>query len=367
MLRVLHVIGSMNRGGAETMIMNLFRAVDRKNIVFDFVVHTDQEGAFDQEILELGGRIYHCPRINRGPVVYDHWWNAFFRHYKDRYKVIHGHLGSTAAIYLRIARKYGLYTIAHSHSSGTDYSLHSMLYKVSAFPTRYIADYFFACSKAAGIDRYGKAVVNSSRFSVLNNAINSEQFRYDAAVRKKVREEFDLGEDLLIGHVGRFDGPKNQKFLVDIFADLKKKNPDSKLMLVGDGPLKAEVEKQAEELGAAGSVFFTGLRPDVHELMQAMDLIVFPSVFEGLPVTLVEAQSAGLRCIISDKVPAESIIVDELVTVKRLDEDPSAWSDEIISRSNYDREDTSGIIIQNGYDIYNTARKMEAFYLECIK
>ena len=154
-IRILHVIGIMNRGGAETMIMNLYRNIDRSKVQFDFVENEGDTADFDEEILSLGGNIFHCPRyVGKNHLTYCRWWRDFFASHKGVYAVVHGHIGSTAAIYLSIAKRHGAYTIAHSHSAGFG----SAMYRVFSYPTRYVADHFFACSRDAGISRYGKKV-----------------------------------------------------------------------------------------------------------------------------------------------------------------------------------------------------------------
>lgn len=366
-IRVLHVIGIMNRGGAEAMIMNLYRSINRDRVQFDFVENSTEPAAFDAEILALGGRIYRCPHYSgKNHFRYRKWWETFFREHAGEYAVVHGHLGSTAAIYLSTAKRFGLYTVAHSHGRNGRASLRQAAYSTLSFPTRYIADCFFACSVAAGRDRFGKKVMSDPERSILlNNAVDTERFRYDEGTRTKKRGELGYsGCDYVIGHVGRFDRAKNQAFLLDIFAEICKADRNARLILVGDGPLKQENEKKAQHLQISDKVIFTGIRADVAELMQAMDIFVFPSYNEGLPVTLVEAQTAGLPCVISDGVPEDSIITEALVTVRRLDEDAAAWARHILSRRSEARRDHSEEVAAAGFDIKENAKWLEAFYLE---
>ena len=364
-IRVLQVIGSMNRGGAETMIMNLYRKIDREKIQFDFVVHTDKPCAYDDEILFLGGRIWHCPRFAGSNVFsYRRWWNAFFTEHASDYPVVHGHIGSSAAVYLKAAKKSGLFTVAHSHSSGTDHSARSFLYRAFSYPTRHIADWFFACSIAVGVDRYGQAVVDSSRFRILNNAIDTVAFRYEEDTRRQIREELGVADSLVVGHVGRFDAVKNQPFAVRSFQALTEKHPDARLLLVGNGAEKPEVEALVRTLDLSDRVIFTGVRADVALLLQAMDVFLFPSIYEGLPVTLVEAQCAGLPCVISDTIPPDCIVTEGLVVQKSLNDGPISWADQLLACAAIQRTDHSQEIIAHGFDVNDTARKLEEFYLE---
>ena len=368
-VRILQVIGSMNRGGAETMIMNLYRKIDRTKIQFDFVENNSEEAAFDEEIRFLGGKIYRCPHYNgRNHFQYKEWWNDFFEKHMGEYQIVHGHLGSTAAIYLKIAKKYGLYTIAHSHSSGTDHSLKAILYQMLSYNTRNVADYFFACSKVAGKDRFGKKIVEKNNFTILKNAVDTSIFDYDLETRKVVREELNyLDKQLVIGHIGRFTSEKNHKFLLEVFKAIIDLNEDAQLLLIGDGPLREEIERRAKALDIQDKVRFVGIRSDVNQLLQAMDVFVFPSLYEGLPVTLVEAQTSGLPGVISDKVPQESIITKGLITVESLENDAKIWAMHILSRINSERMGHVEEIKKNGYDITETARWLGGFYLERCK
>lgn len=190
MIRVLHVIHGMNCGGTENLIMNLYRNMDREKVQFDFLVHTTEHCFFDDEILSLGGRIYCVPRYRMYNVLqYKKAVNRLFRN-NSQWSVIHGHIGSCACIYLREAKKYGMFTIAHSHAINfKDINLKQILYRFHAYLTRGVADFYMACSKQAGIDRYGQKIVKGDNFLVLNNAINSTIYDFDETVRNEVRKE----------------------------------------------------------------------------------------------------------------------------------------------------------------------------------
>lgn len=363
-VRVLHVIGIMNRGGAESMLMSLYRNIDRSKIQFDFIEHSLEPAVFDEEIEALGGRIYRCPQytgINH--CAYKKWWRDFFIEHQTEYQIIHGHIGSTAAIYLKIAKENGLYTIAHSHSAGTDHSAKDLLFKILSFRTRKIADYFFACSKAAGIDRFGSEVTQGINYKVLNNAIDTKKFRYDVKKRNNVRNDLGLTNQILIGHIGRFTSEKNHIFILKVFKELYKLNDNCRLILIGDGPLRHQIEKQASDLGISNAVIFTGVRSDVEEFIQAMDLFLFPSIYEGLGIAFVEAQTSGLPCVISEKVPTEGILTENLVTIKNLEDTPLSWAEHILGRIGEERKDRSAEITLNGYDIAETAKWLGDFYI----
>ncbi len=366
-IRVLQVIGVMNRGGAETMIMNLYRHIDREKVQFDFVENAGEKAAYDEEIRQLGGRIFRCPRF-RGINLADYkkWWQRFFDEHAREYRIVHGHIGSTASFYLQEAKKHGLVAVAHSHNTNGPLSVSSLLYRALSQTTRSIADYFFGCSIQAGIDRYGAEIVrNGDRFLILNNAVDTAQFAYDTAARTQSRAALNYREtDFVIGHAGRFMEQKNHAYLLDIFLEISRLAPDARLLLVGDGPLREKTRQKAETLGIVDKVTFTGVRADVAELMQAMDVLLFPSKNEGLPVTLVEAQTSGLPCVISDRIPGDSILCDDLVTVCSLEESPAFWARKVLETKNTERRDHSREVNAAGFDINETAKWLEAFYLE---
>nr|WP_295761721.1 glycosyltransferase family 1 protein [uncultured Intestinibacter sp.] len=362
-IRVLHVIGKMNRAGAETMIMNIYRKIDRTKIQFDFMVHTEEKCDFDDEILSLGGRIYRVPRFKGSNILsYKRTWNNFFKEHKE-YKIIHGHIGSSAAIYLKIAKKYGLYTIAHSHNTEMGEGIKGMMYKIFSYPTRYIADYFFACSNLAGICRFGKDIVYKKNYLVLKNAIDSEKFIYNESIRKNKRKELGIEGKFVIGNVARFNIQKNHEYLIEIFKLVIQKNENAILMLVGDGERKELIIDKINKYKLGSKVIFTGVRDDVHDIMKAMDVFVFPSLYEGLPVTLIEAQAAGLPCLISDTITDE-VCITPLVEKLPINKEPIVWAKKVDLLRNCKHEDFLEDIKNRGYDINTSVLNLEKFYLD---
>ncbi|WAA12116.1 glycosyltransferase family 1 protein [Fervidibacillus halotolerans] len=365
-IRILHVFAQMNRGGAETMIMNMYRHIDRSKIQFDFVVHTEEHCAYDKEIYELGGRIFRVPRYTgKNHLNYKKSWNQFFKMHPE-YKIIHGHVRSTASIYLKIAKKYGVITIAHSHSTSSGSGLSAIVKNILQYPIRYIADYLFACSKDAGEWLYGKRACKKNNFYILKNAIDTKQYVFNESIRNIKRKEFKIENKFVIGHVGRFNIPKNHSLLIDIFKKVHDKNQNTVLMLVGDGELRPIIEKKVNELGLSDYVIFTGVRSDIPELLQATDVFVFPSLYEGLPVTLVEAQAAGLPCIISDTITDE-VKITNLVEKLPLNLSAKEWAEKVLKYMNvYERKNTFEEIKTGGYDVNETAKWLEDFYAKNI-
>ncbi len=367
-IRVLQVIGIMNQGGAENMIMNLYRQIDREKVQFDFVENENEGAYFDLEIRDLGGNIYHCPRFNgKNYLEYRKWWKDFFNTHKE-YSVVHGHIGSTAAIYLQEAKNHGIKTIAHSHNIDGK-GKKRLFYKLLSYPTRDIADYLFMCSKQAGIDRFGKETIfNQNRAYLVPNAIDINKFSFNETVRKEKRKELGITDlELLFGHVGRFAQQKNHSFLIDVFEQIVKINPSSRLLLVGDGELRSLVEEKAVSLGLKDRIVFAGNRSDVNELLSAMDVMIFPSKYEGLPVTLVEAQCNGLSCVISDNIPSDSVLIPELVRVHSLAEKPAVWAKTALECKLANRSNCADKIKETGFDVEKSAKWLEEFYLEKAK
>lgn len=365
MIRILHVIGSMNRGGAETMIMNLYRNIDRNKIQFDFVVHVNDEGAYDDEIKSMGGKIYHCPKYNgKNYFQYKQWWNDFYKQHSE-YGIIHGHLGSTVMIYLSISKKYNCFTIAHSHNTWGKFNLHKFIYYLYSYPTRYIADYFIGCSKEAGISRFGKKTAyNDSIFTVLNNAIDTEKFKFNEVARNKIRNELNIADKLVIGHVGRFNEQKNHVFLVEIFKEIIKLNSKVVLLLIGSGTLQSNINSIICNYGLEKNVIFLGQKSNVNDYLQAMDIFLFPSLYEGLSVAAIEAQASGLECFFSDTIDKKTAISNQVHFIS-LNESAVKWAELILSKYKVkNRADVINQIVMAGYDISKTSESIQKFYME---
>lgn len=235
------------------------------------------------------------------------------------------------------------------------------------YPIRYTADYLIACSKYAGEWLFGKNACKSDKFLVLNNAIDSKEFLFNGDTRIKKRKELNINNRFVVGHVGRFDSPKNHDLLIDIFKVVHDKNNNSLLLLVGDGELRNQIEKKVDGLGLNDSVIFTGVRSDISDLMQVMDVLVFPSLYEGLPVTLIEAQASGLPCIISDNI-SEEVKITELVKFISIDNNVNIWANEIAKYfNNSTRRNTYQDIAKARYDIELVASEYQNFYISCSK
>lgn len=361
-IRVLHVVVNMNRGGAETLIMNLYRNIDRSKVQFDFL--TCREGVFDSEIIERGGTIHRIPYINEvGHFSYIKSLNNFFSDNND-YTIVHSHLNRMSGFVIRAAKKAGIrFCISHSHNTGGEGGILAKGYKwYSGLFIPSHSDYTFACSVAAAKWLFGS---KSNEAKLLNNGIEPEMFNYSPEVRMMKRKELGISDQLVIGHVGRFTKQKNHKFLIEIFAEFVKKRPKSILLLCGDGILRKDIEKRVNELNIQEKVKFLGVRSDIHQLLQAFDMFLFPSLHEGLPVTLIEAQAAGIPCFISDEITCEVDLGLDLMKFLKLTS-IDLWVSEL-EKFNVEKIErhTSKLkmISERGYDIKNTANWLQDFYL----
>lgn len=366
-IRVLHVLSRLDIGGAETMVMNLYRHIDRNKVQFDFIVSSEEQGSFSDEVRALGGRIYAVPKFGLKNVLrFYKVWHTFFKEHRE-YKIIHGHVRSTAAIYLTIAKKYGLVTIAHSHSTSSGKGFSALVKNILQYPIRYVADYLFACSDSSGVWLYGKKACQKRNFMVLNNAIDADVFRFYEAKRNTVRNALQLEDRFVVGHTGSFKPVKNHQFLIEVFREIHKKCGKAVLLLVGDGELRPVIEEKVREAGLEDHVIFTGLSADVPGFMQAMDVFLFPSLWEGLPLAVVEAQASGLPCILSDTVSKE-VSVTELTVFLPLEDGAQAWADRVLlyaDRSN--RSDMREAIGKAGYDIKESSSRLQGFYQKLVR
>ena len=368
-VRILHVLGNTQLGGAESRIMDLYRHMDRSVVQFDFVVHSKEEGYFNEEIRKLGGRIFRVPRFRvLNYFSYCRAWKQLLQEHRDaegksEFHMIQGHMTSTAAIYLPIARKCGIETtIAHARSAGVDKGLKGILTRFLRRNLSKKADYLFTCSEIAGISVFGKKAVEQGRTRFLPNAIDCQKFAPDPLIREKIRRELGIENGYVIGHVGRFHYAKNHEYLLRVFAELvKRKSRNYVLLLLGEGSGMEEIRNLSRELGIEDKVYFLGNKSNVNDYYQAMDYFVYPSRFEGMPGTIVEAQTAGLRCLMSDTICKE-VIATDLVTTRSIGEDPGLWADEIEQHLQYQRSSRVDEMKELGFDVHGQAVLMTDFY-----
>ncbi|MCI8614782.1 MAG: glycosyltransferase family 1 protein [Lachnospiraceae bacterium] len=370
-IRVLHVLGNTQLGGAESRVMDLYRHMDRERVRFDFLVHTEKEGHFDKEIKELGGQIFCVPRFRLYNFFsYRKAVKKFFEGHRE-FQAVQGHITSTASIYLPIAKKAGIpVTIAHARSAGVDKGIKGKLTRWMRRNLSKKADYLFTCSELAGISVFGEKAVREGKTIFIPNAIDCRLFAYNEKKRMELRRKLGIEDKYVIGHVGRFHYAKNHEYLLHIFAELCKKeklNEDLKnkksfvLLLLGEGSGMEGARALAEELGIADRVYFLGNRDNIYDYYQAMDYFVYPSRYEGLPGTMVEAQASGLKCVMSDTICRE-VAVTELVHTMDIRADAAFWADYIRETADYQRKSHVEEMQKAGFDVNGQAERMMAFY-----
>lgn len=366
MKRVLVFGITDNPGGMESVIMNYYRNIDRSQVQMEFLCNT-QVVAHEKEILQLGGVIHRIPARKDGVSVFRQALRCFFDQNGAKYSAFWFNTCSLANIeYLKEAKRVGISCrILHCHNAANgDSFLRGLLHRMNQKQALRLATDYWTCSEDANrwffgtdhMDRY-------PTYRLVNNAIDAASFVMNTEVRAQYRKQLGLEGKTVIGHVGRFHFQKNQKFLIPIAAELRKRGTDAVFLLVGQGDDLGEVKQLADENGVSDRLHFLGVRSDVKELLWAMDVFVFPSVFEGLSIAILEAQAAGLPCVVSDQIPAKSQIADE-VKFLPLGASPEVWADALMAAAAGTRSDNREKFAQAGFDIRQEAKKMEAFFLE---
>lgn len=370
-LRVLHIVGSMNRGGVETWLMHVLRHVDRQRLRMDFVVATDQPGAYDDEARELGCRIIPCLHPQK-PWLHARTFTRILRVYGP-YDVVHSHEHFYSGYVLRVACAAGIpVRIAHSHNDTTVQEAGAGLLRrmylrlMRSWIDRY-ATHGLAASRQAASDLFGPTWFADPRWRILHYGIDLAPFQ-QALDPVAVRADLGIPPDaFVIGHVGRFDAQKNHAFVLAIAAAVAQREPTMRLVCIGEGTLRPAVERLAMQMGLANRVHFLGSRPDVPRLMRgAMDVFLFPSLFEGLGIVLLEAQAAGLPCVYSDVVPDEADLVAPLVRRLPLAQSPVEWAEAVLAARGSTRTVTqmeaARIVEESSFNIATSAANVEEFY-----
>ena len=363
--RVLNLFTIMNRGGAETMVMNYYRHIDRSKVQYDFMVHRQERGAYEDEIEALGGRIFRMPPVRPWTAhEYKKAVRAFYREHPE-YKVIHSHMSELGYYDFIEAEKAGVpVRICHAHNRPYGLDLKSPVrWYYKTMMRAHITD-LFTCGAESAEWLFGSK--NRSRFVQLNNAIDAKQYAYRPQLRQSMRQTLGIAEDqLVIGHVGRFDPQKNHGFIIDIFANVLKQNKKALLVLVGDDSHSGgmEIHEKVAQLGLTESVKFLGIRSDVADVLQAMDVFLFPSLFEGFGIAALEAQASGLATLVSERIPEECMITN-LIQREMLKTSAAQWATTVLELAQIPRRDTYEEIKAAGFDIAENAKWLQEFYLQ---
>lgn len=369
--RLLCIVGSMNAGGAETFLMKIYRKLDKEKYQMDFAVATMDKAFYDDEIYNLGGKIFHIKPKSEGIISNFNSIKKIVRENEYRY-VLRTSQHSLSALELFAAKLGGakITTFRSSNSNTTsDSKKEKILHKICMFMPYLFANVRIAPSTEAAEFMFGKNCIKKNRAFLLNNAIDTNIFCFNEKDRIEYRKKFGINQGILVGHVGRFNNQKNHKFLIEIFNDLLKKNNDAKLILVGTGELEKEIKRKVFELGIEGHVIFTGVRNDVSRILSAVDIFVFPSFYEGMPNTVIEAQAVGTKCLISDSISREAEIT-ELVHFESLNKGSNEWSEDIlhfVSSESEPREKYNEYMVKRGYSIETSVNKFVDLVYEDIR
>ena len=359
MIRVLHVVGSMNIGGTETMLMNVYRAIDRSKVQFDFISYCEEETCYDREIKAMGGRIIHLKSPKKG---------GAYKSIKDLcrtikqygpYRAIHCHTSFNCGFGVFSAFLCGVkIRISHSHTTGDNGSGFSRkaYRKFMKILIRIFSSEFAACSSSAGSYLFTAGAVKGRRYIYVPNYIPLEKFM-DKVNCKGVREELNIKpNEKLVGHIGTFKKEKNHKFLIKVIQSMVSKDENIRCVLVGDGPLRGEIEEEAEKSGLKDKIYFLGQRIDIPDILKTMDAFIFPSIYEGLGLVLLEAQACGVPCVVSEAIQPEADLNIGLLRKIYLSKAPGKWADaafEMMKKPQVSKELIKHSFENKGYNLDN--------------
>lgn len=364
-VRVLHILHSMNRGGAENALMNYYRCIDREQVQFDFLLTDSTKCDFEDEILSLGGRICRVPLLTvKNPFPYINSVNRLFKSHPE-YRIAHSHTSSKSVLPLAIARFRGVpVRISHSHSSKSETGIKGIIRNILMPFLKSTANVYLSCGEQAADWLYGKRFSHSGKVRIIRNVIHADRFRFNPAIRQSIRTQLGIGENtFVVGHTARFCEVKNHKFSIDILKEILVKDPDVTLLLVGDGDLRDEITAHAKSLGVESKVRMVGVVPNVYDYEQAMDTFILPSFYEGLPLSIIEAQVSGLPCFTTKGRVSTECSVTDLVNYIPLEAGAKAWANAIINSRSIKRLDRFDQIKAAGYDSDSAARTLQDLYI----
>lgn len=330
-MKILHVLGDLEPGGIQSFLDNIYSKIDNQKFLFDFVVHSKKESYLTKKFREKNCQIFVCPKFTPLSFLsYQKWWRNFFNNHKD-YSVVHGHMRSTAFIYLAEAKKHGIPTIFHSHSTSNGHGFPAFVKDALQKKALRYSDYFFACSYNAGLWLFGDDNVKKPNFYLVPNGIDISKFLFTEEKRDEIRKTLGISEEEVVyGNVGRLAEAKNQAFLIDVFSEISKEKKNSRLIIVGDGPEKEKIEKKITKENLQNKVSLTGSTNFPELFYQAMDCFIFPSKWEGFGMAPIEAQASGLQCYISSSCP-DSVFITERAKKISINDSSSAWAKTILT------------------------------------
>lgn len=364
-IRILHYVPGFEQGGIESRLLDWYRNIDREEIQFELIKLTsDKENELIKEFELLGGKVYTLPRFSP---------QTFFSYRKelrklfienDFYDIAHCHSPTTGYFFLKEAKRSKV-PVRILHSRTTRFNTESSFVPIRNVLKRlanYHATSYFSCSTEAAVWQFGEESLLNQKVTIINNGIESDKFIFNPQMRSKIRHELSLEDKFVVGHIGRFATAKNHMFLIDIFNEILKKQKNAILVLIGDGLTKEEVKKKVSNLNLTDKVLFLGGKDNVEDYFQGMDVFLFPSSFEGFGTVVIEAQAAGLRCVVSDGVP-NAVDITDLVEHVPLSDSPKVWAEKVLHFSRkYNRRNTHTEIVNAGFDNNSTVNYLYNFY-----
>lgn len=364
-MRILEVCCDLDGGGSDRYVFNYCTRI--KDIHFDYSAVDNRRGMLEPLLEEKGSSVYHVPQIKKGPIKY---YQSVKRIMKNgQYDAVHVHLGHKSFLALLAAKRIGIKVrIAHAHIAFVPENIaQKLIRRISTFITKLLITDYAACGVDAAKWVWGQEY-NKGNVTVINNAIETSKFSYSCEMREKIRESFGINDDVtVIGHVGRLSDQKNQLRLLEIFQEMMKIKSNIMLVLIGHGEMENEIKQKIRELGINEKVLLLGIRNDVQDLLNMMDVFVFPSKYEGLPFTLIETQCNGLRCICSDTVTS-LVKVSDMITFMSLNDTSSEWAKEALELAKMGHSPSArDMVVLAGYDIDEEAQKLAAYYKGCIQ
>lgn len=368
MIRVLHCVKKMDRAGIETFIMNVFRNIDKKEVCFDFLCSSREHGDYDDEIRALGGNIYYTSQSNAS--IFKHFvviksLAKWFKENRNNFDVVHLHADHNVSvlIYLEAMRQAKIKkVIVHSHNNSGSHIMANKLLRNICSLYKFEK---FACSEEAGVWLFGKKTVKQGKVKMIPNGIDFVKYTYNPKKSEAKKHELGFQGKTVLGHIGRFSMQKNHKFLIEVFSEYQKINSNSVLLLVGRGELEEQIKKQVHDLSLDDKVKFLGVRDDVSELLQAIDVFVFPSLYEGLSVVLLEVQVASLPVVTNYNISRQTIISD-CVTLLPVT-DPKKWAKTIADLTHIDRNAIILTDAAKAFNIKSVALMLKQYYMSLME
>lgn len=363
-IKVLAVVSHMARGGLESRLMDILRTIDSSKVRIDIYSYSLDKGVFDDEVITLGGKVFYKKPLTIWNMFLYPYYFAFFLKQHSEYQIVHAHQDAWCSVFCKGAMMAGVpVRIAHSRTAATQITLKNIIRNIIKVSVKKYATHLFAVSAVAGKWLFGCKAYENGEVVVWPNAIDSSKYIFNEKNRVDKRVELKISDKKTLIHVGNFVEAKNHTFLIDIFRNFLEYQPDSVLLLVGGGD-NYKIKEKCKKLGIEDKVYFLGIRSDVSELLQAADVFVFPSIYEGLPGALLEAQASGMPCVISSSITKEAVVVDNIVKSIPLSMNIKQWCDAINESIKTKRIDTSDYFVQKGFDIKVLVNKLTEFYLQ---